>query len=201
VFRSFQTPLSRNSQWVDPHAATRTSGAQPREPDEDDGRGDPTHGTNQACGNEVNIEVHRRTRHAPVELSRGRQILSKVRILQMSDAGWLNAGANKRLVEPGGHFVAEVHADRGLDRIQDQHEHEDHTGQGKGSRNRLSLLDRADGGTDGYRKDRGHRTVQDQQRPPNRGQHRIGFGQCAKELPLLPRPEPVEHGYDSATRQ
>ena len=76
-----------------------------------------------------------------------------------------------------------------------------HTSQSKGNCDRPSLLDRADGGTDGYRKDCGHRAVQDQQCPPNRGQHRIGFGQCAKELPLLPRSEPVEHNDDSATCQ
>ncbi len=173
----------------------------PCESDEDDGRGHTADGTNQACGNEVDVEVHRRTRHAAVELARGRQILSKVGILQMADAGWFNAGANERLVEPSGHLVAKVHADRGLDRIQDQHEHEDPTGQSKGGCDRSSLLDCADGGADGHRKDCGHRTVQDQECPPDRGQHRIGFRQCAEELPLLPRPEPLEHDYDSATSQ
>jgi aspartyl-tRNA synthetase len=61
-------------------------------------------------------------------------------------------------------------------------------------------LDRADSCANGDCKHCGHDTVQDQQGPPNGGEHRIGFGECAKELPHLPRPEPLDHGYDSAKR-
>jgi hypothetical protein len=52
----------------------------------------------------------------------------------MPDSRRLHASLDEGFVEPRGHLVAKVHADCGLDRIQDQHEHEHDTGQNKGSR-------------------------------------------------------------------
>ena len=136
-----------------------------------------------------------------VELARGRQILSEVGILQVPDAGRLHAGADQRFVEPGRHLVAEVHADRGLDRIHDQHEHEHHAGQQQADRpparacwTAPTVAPMATAKTAGIaplRISSAHQTS---------ASTRIGFGQYGEELPLLPRPQPLEHGYDSATR-
>ena len=59
----------------------------PGESDEHDGGGDATRDADQTRGDEVDVEIHRGTRHAPIELARGCEILGEVGILQVSDAG------------------------------------------------------------------------------------------------------------------
>jgi hypothetical protein len=128
VFRSFQTRShAATNAWI-PKPAREPTGP-PGETHEHESRRNPGKEADQAGADEFDIEVHRRSGHRSVELTRRGEIIGQCWILQMADAGRPNAVTNQRLVEPRGHLVAQIHADCGLNRSHDQHEDECEAGQ------------------------------------------------------------------------
>ena len=102
VLRSRQTPLSRSSQWVEPATRPQHRRRPPGEAEEHERRGDPADQPDQAAGDEVDVHEHRRPGHAPVELAGDGEVVDQVGILQMADAGRLDASCGELVVEPGG---------------------------------------------------------------------------------------------------
>ena len=101
VLRSFQTPLSRSSQWVDAQASTSTMGAHQAKPASTTAEATPTDRADQAARDEVEVEIHRRSGHPAVELTRGGQVVGQFGILEVADAGRIDTAVDQAFVEPG----------------------------------------------------------------------------------------------------
>ena len=174
-------------------------GRPPGEAGQHDGRGHPAHRADQTGRDEVEVEIHRRSGHPAVELTRGGQVVGQFGILEVADAGRIDTAVDQAFVEPGRQQIAEVHADRGQDRADDQHQHEDHADEGQGRGEPVAGLDGADRQAGRHREDGGQRTAEHQQDPPGGGEPGVGPGKRGEELPLLPGPQPFDHAKDSAT--
>ena len=101
------------------------------EAEEHDRLGEAGEHVHQAGRDEVHRDRQRRTGHAPVEVPGHLQVSGQLRILQVPDARNCHAGAGQLVVEPGRGPVAEVRAQRGVERAEhlQQDEQDAHDGQ------------------------------------------------------------------------
>ena len=88
--------------------------------------GDAADHLDQAAGDEVHRERQRRTGHAEIEVARQRQVAGERRVFEMSHAGRPHARLRQPIVQPRGRPIAEVGAERLVDRRQRLQQHEHH---------------------------------------------------------------------------
>ena len=138
----------------------------PREAEEDHGGRDSTDHLRHAAGNEVHGDAERRPHHAEVEVARGGQVAGELGILEMSDTGRTDARFGESIVEPRSRAVAEVRADRGVNRRQhlEEHERDGHCGERSGEP--AATLHRRDERTHRDGEYRGQDAAQDERGPP-----------------------------------
>ena len=109
------------------------------------------------------------------------------RIFQVPDAGRAHAGFGQPVVEPGRGAVAEVGAERLVNRAEHLQQDEDRAGKGQRAGERVAALHGADQHAHGDGERRRQDAAQQQHRPPARSQSRSRFGQDGEELPFLAR--------------
>lgn len=165
----------------------------PVEPEQHHRTGDPAEQLDQAARDEVDVEVHRRAGLPLVELARDFQVLGQRRVLEVTDPGWLDAGAGEFVVEPGGDQTAEVCTDGLVDRHQDLQQHERDADSSERPGQPVAVLDRPDQMTHRDSEEGRQQTAHDQQQPPERGQRCAGARQDGEELPLGTAADAVDH--------
>ena len=115
-------------------------------------------------------------------------------ILEMAHARRPHAGLGQPVVQPRRGAIAEVGAERLVDRRQDLQQDEDDAGEGERAGQAVAALHRADEHARRDREDRRQHAAQDEHDPPAGGQQRVGLRQDAEELPLLARGQLANHG-------
>ena len=138
----------------------------------------------EAGGDEVHRDGQRRPADAEVEVARHGQVAGELRILQVPDAGRLDARHRQLVVEPRGGGAAEVLARGEVQRR--QHLQEDEHGPDAGQRQGQvrASFDRPDQYPHRDGEQGRQQAAHDQGGPPDRGQERVGPRQDGQELPL-----------------
>ena len=165
----------------------------PRIADENRRGRDAADHLDHAVRDEVHRDRQRRAGHAEIEVARDRQVARQRRILEVSDSGRAHACLGEAVVQPRGGAVAKVRADRLMNRTQDLKEDEDGAGKRERGRERMAALHGADEHAHRDRERRGQDAAQQENRPPCRGQRRIGLRQDGEELPLLTVGQTTQH--------
>ena len=157
----------------------------PRVAGEHDGGCETADHLNQATRDEVHGDRQRRSGHAKVKIARDRQIVGELRVLEVTHARRAHARVGQPVVEPGGGAIAEVRADRLVDRSQHLEQHENDAAERDRAREAVTPLHRADERAHGDRKRRGQRTSQHEDDPPDNREGAVGLRQHAEKLPLV----------------
>ena len=100
----------------------------PRISGEDHGGRDAADHLDHAGGDEIHGDRQRRAGHPEVEVARDGEVAGERRILEVPHARRAHAGLGEPVVEPGGGAVAEVGADRLMNRAEHLEQHEDRAG-------------------------------------------------------------------------
>ena len=106
----------------------------PRVPGEDHGGGDAADHLDHAAGDEIHGDRQRRAGHPEVEVARDGEVAGERRILEVPHARRAHAGLGEPVVEPRGSAVAEVGADRLMNRAEHLKQHEDRRRQTRADR-------------------------------------------------------------------
>ena len=144
-------------------------------------------------GDEVHRDRQRRPGHAAVEVPGHLQVGRELGVLEMPDARTGDAGVGQLVVEPRRGAVAEVRAERGVQRAQDLQQDEqdaDHA-ERNGQRARV-MLDRADKDAGGDGEPGRQQPAQRQQRPPADRHRPVRTPERGRELQLLPGAQPPQ---------
>jgi hypothetical protein len=157
----------------------------PREREEDGGGAEAGHGQHQPARDEVHVDVHRRTRHAEVEVAGDGEVAGELRILEMSQAGGPDAGLDEAVVEPGRDAAPQVRAHGLVDRGRHLQQNEDDAYDGEGRGQSFAPLHGADERPHRDGEAGGEHAAQDQRRPPDDRERAVRAGQDGEELPLL----------------
>ncbi len=113
----------------------------------------------------------------------------------MTHARSSGARLGQAVVQPGRRAVAEISADRLMDRRQHLEQHEHDPRERERPAEVSAALDGGDEHAHGNRKHGGQGATQQEHQPPGRGQQWISLRQNAEELPLLPL-APVRHVHE-----
>ena len=194
--RSRQTELSRSSQWVASHAPASSGGAHQAKPNRTTAAARPASQLDQAAGDEVHRDRQRRAGHAQVEVAGRGQVAAEGRVLEVAHAGRPHAGLGEPVVQPGGGPVAQVGADRLVDRDQHLEQHEHHPDGGQRPGQVAPALDGADQRPGGDGEHRRQHPPAHQHHPPGDGQAGVGLEQGAEEAPLLAFAQPGDGALD-----
>ena len=100
----------------------------PRVSGEDHGGRDAADHLDHAARDEIHGDRQRRAGHPEVEVARDGEVAGERRILEVPHARRAHAGLGEPVVEPGGRAVAEVGADRLMNRAEHLKQHEDRAG-------------------------------------------------------------------------
>ena len=100
--------------------------------------------------------------------------------------GGPEARAGQLVVEPGGGAVADVRAERGMQRAQDLQQDEQHADDAERNGQRLMMLDGVDDEAGRDREPGRKQAAQGQQGPPARCQCPVGMPERGGKLQLLP---------------
>ncbi len=111
----------------------------------------------------------------------------------MAHARRAHAGLGEPVIEPRGSAVAEVGADRLMNRAEHLQQHEDRAGKRERTRERIAALHRADEHTHGDRERCRQDPSQQQGRPPSGGEARVCLRQDGEELPFLALDQSSKH--------
>ena len=114
-------------------------------------------------------------------------------ILEVAHARRADARVGQPVVEPRRGAVAEIRADRLMDRGQHLKEDEDDADEDERHREAPAVVDRADEHAGGDREHRGQRAAQEEHEPPAPGEDRVRFGQDREELPFLALTQSSKH--------
>ena len=135
-----------------------------------------------------------RSGHAEVEVASDLEITRQLGVLEVADAGRVDAGIGELVVEPRRGAVAQVRADRGVDRGQHLQEHEHRTEGTQRAGELVAPLDRPDHHTGGDGQQGGQHAAQREDGPPEGGQPTVGLGDHPGEAPLLTGAQAADHG-------
>ena len=124
------------------------------------------------------------------------------RILEVPHARRADARLGQPVVEPGGGAIAEVGAERLVDRRQHLQQDEDDADKGEGPGRGVAALHGADEHAHRDAERRRQHAARDEHDPPRDREPSIGLRQHGEELPLLPvaQPLPERHGPGSPMR-
>ncbi len=147
----------------------------------------------QARGDEVHADRERRAGHAEVEVAGRGEVGGEVGILEVADAGRVDAGVGEPVVQPRGQPVAQVGPDRLVQRAEhlQRHEHQPHRHQRPCER--VAALHRPDEHAHGDGEHGREHAPGHEHGPPQHGQRPVGAGQHREELPLLALSESTDH--------
>ena len=120
-----------------------------------------------------------------VEVTRDGQVAGERRVFEMTDAGRTDACFGEAIVEPRRGAIAEVGADRLMDRRQDLEQDEGDADERERLGEASALLHRADQPAHGDREERRQSAASDQDEPPGDRQPRIRARQHGEELPFF----------------
>ncbi len=146
----------------------------------------------QTGRDEVHAERQRRAHDPEVEVAGHREVVGELRVLEVAHAPRPHARLGEPVVEPCRGAVAEVGADRGVDRRKHLEQHEHGAGEGQRRREVVAALDRADEQPHRDREDRRQHAAQGEHDPPRDRERAIGLREDAEELPLLPLAQQIE---------
>ncbi len=185
-----QQPVRRQ-----PRAAEHQRGP-PRVGEEEGAGGQPGQQLDEARRDEVHRDEQGRSADAEVEVARHGQVARELGVLEVPDAGRLDAGHRQLVVEPGGGGAAEVGARGAVQRRQhlQQDEHRADAGERPGE-----AAARLDGAQEDPHRDRQQgrqEAAHHEGAPPDRGQERVGAGQDGEELPLGASAEASDRGHE-----
>ena len=134
---------------------------------------------------EIHRDRERRAGHPEIEVARHGEIGGQRRILQMPHARRAHAGLGQPVVEPRGGTVAQVRADRLMNRAEHLKQHEDRAGKRQRTGQRIAALHRADQHAHRDREHRRQDPSQQQGRPPGDGEAGSAFGRTPKNFHSL----------------
>ena len=110
----------------------------------------------------------------------------------MTHPGRAHARLGQPVVEPGRRAIAEVGADRLMDRREHLQQHEDHPGEGERAGEAGAALDGRHEHAHGDGEHRRQHAAQHEDDPPHHGQRTVGLRQRREELPLVAGAQPPE---------
>ena len=165
----------------------------PRISGEDHGGRDTADHLDHAARDEIHGDRQRRAGHAEVEVARDGEVAGERRILEVPHARRAHAGLGEPVVEPCGSAVAEVGADRLMNRAEHLKQHEDRAGKRERTGERIAALHGADEHAHRDRERRRQNPSQQEGRPPSGGEARVRLRQDAEELPFLAPSQSLEH--------
>ncbi len=165
----------------------------PRVSGEDHGGRDAADHLDHAARDEIHGDRQRRAGHPEVEVARHGEVAGERRILEVPHARRAHAGLGEPVVEPCGGAVAEVGADRLMNRAEHLKQHEDRAGKRERTGERIAALHGADEHAHRDRERRRQDPSQQQGRPPGGGEARVRLRQDAEELPFLALGQSLEH--------
>ncbi len=132
------------------------------------------------------IEMNmRRAGHAQVEISGDRQVVGELRIFQVPHPRRADARFGQPVVEPGGRAVAEVGADRLVNRREHLEQDEDDADEGEPVGEAVAALDGGNEHAHGDREDRRQHAPQHEDDPPDNRERAIRLRQHGEKLPLF----------------
>ncbi len=120
-----------------------------------------------------------------IEIARDGEVAGERRILEVPHARRAHAGFGQPVVEPCGGAVAEIGADRLMNRAEHLQQHEDRAGKGERTGKRMAALHGADQHAHRDRERRRQDPSQQQSRPPGGGETQVRLRQDGEELPFL----------------
>ena len=144
----------------------------PRVPGEDHGGRDAADHLDHAGRDEIHGDRQRRAGHPEIEVARDGEVAGERRILEVPHARRAHAGFGEPVVEPGGGAVAEVGADRLMNRAEHLKQHEDRAGERERAGERIAALDGADEHAHRDRERRRQDASQQEADPPGGGESR-----------------------------
>ena len=165
-----------------------------RKPNSTTAAREPADHLDQAAGDEVHRDRQRRAGHPEIEVARHGEVARERRILEVAHARRAHARLGQPVVQPGGGAVAEVGADRLMNRRQDLEQDEHGAGEGERAAQAVAASHGADEHAHRDREDRRQHAAQDEHDPPRDRQGAIGPRQDAEELPLLAFGQISDHG-------
>ena len=112
----------------------------------------------------------------------------------MSHAGRTDARLGEPVVQPGCGAIAEVGADRLMDRREHLEQDEDHADEGERVAKAAAALHGGHEHTHGDRERRRQHAAQDEHDPPRDRQKAVGLRQGAEENPFLASGQLSDHG-------
>ena len=175
-----------------PRPATSTTGAHQVKPASTTAEASPTTRPTRPLAMKSTLRYIGGPVMPAVELPRRGQVVGEVRVLEVADAGRVDAAVDQPLVEPGRQLVAEIHADRGLQRIDHQHQRRsttpvssERTDQRASPRSTAPTMSPVATANTAGRSPLAAAAAH--QATASRG---VGLRQGGEELPLLPRPQP-----------
>jgi hypothetical protein len=160
---------------------------------QDHGAGDPADHLNHAVGNEVHRDRQGRRGHAEVEVSRRGEIAGQRRIFEMSHARRPDAGHGDAVIQPGGRAIAEISAERLVDRREHLQGDEHDAGERQRRGQRFATLDGGDEHAHRHGKQRRQRASQQEGNPPPQREGRGRSRQRTEQLPFFPRRQTLAH--------
>jgi hypothetical protein len=165
----------------------------PREGEERERAREAREQVDEAVGDEVHVDVHRRARHAEVEVARDGEVPGEARVLEVADPRRPHASGGETVVEPGRETAAEVCAQRLLDRAEHLEQHED----GARGRERRAQARAVHGRRDQHarreREERRQQAAQRERRPPRERERGGRPRQRREQLPFLSLAQPAQH--------
>ena len=150
------------------------------------------HHLHDAGCNEVHRDRQWWTGHAAIEVARGDEIARERRVFEMTDAGRLDARVGQTIVEPGRGAVAEVGAERAVNRGEDLQQDEGGTDERQRSRERRALLNGTHKLPHSDREASGKHAAKKQDTRPDRCQRRIGAKEGCGQLRGVPLAEALK---------
>ena len=172
----------------------------PGEAEEHDRRGEAADHADQAAGDEVHRVRQRRPGHAEVEVARDGEVGGERRILQVCHTRRADAHLGQAVVEKRRGAIAEVVADRRLNRRQHLQQDEDDADDAERTRQAVAALDGADQDPHRNGEQRRQDAVQQHDRPPRQRESRVGLRQRREEHPLFSTAEPSKCSHRADCR-
>ena len=149
----------------------------------------------EAAGDEVHRDEQRRTGHPEIEVPCHGEVGGQPRILEMPHARREGGRVRQPVVQPRGEAIAEVGAERLVDRSQALQQDEDRAGKGEGPGQRRPALHGADEHAHRDAERGRQHPARDQHGPPSDREPSIRLREHAEKLPFLPIAQPLSEGH------
>ncbi len=160
----------------------------------EDQRGrDASNHLDHAGRDEIHGDGQRRPSHPEIEVARDGEVAGERRILKVSHTGRAHAGLGEPVIEPCGSTVAQIGADRLMNRAEYLKQHEDHANKRKRAGERFAALHGAHEHTHRDRERRRQNPSQEEGCPPSGGQATGRLRKNGEELPFFALGQSLKH--------